>query len=232
MFSRLFRLGRATANDAVKVMEQGREVSLTEGDLEDLKKQRNQVRQSLAEIKANLVELERERAQKRETLGALERDIEALLGASSDDNLLQANAARAEQLDMESTELGNRIETQREFEREVYEKLEQLTQAIRTTENDLSMLRSMVETRKATEKARKGVAGVGGGKDALTRIQERKSKVQHELERARQLQKIDKEDKQDTLAEQTAAALGRTAGSKKLDDIRARMKAKAEPSSA
>ena len=230
MFSRLFRLGRATANDAVKAMEKGREVSLTDDDLEDLKKQRNQVRQSLAEIKANLVEVERERAQKREAVEALERDIEALLQANAEESLIHANAAHAEKLEGEIAELGSRIETQREFEREVFEKLEQLEGAIRTTENDLAMLRSMVETRKASDKARKGLAGIGGGKDALTRIQERKGKVQHELEKARQLQKIGKESETDTLAEKTAAALGQTAGSKKLEEIQARLKAKREPS--
>jgi len=223
MLGRLFRLGSATANEAMDGLESGKEVELTKGDLRELKKDENKVLEALAEIKSSVVGLRRDikAAQTRQT--SYENNAMALLEKDAEDSqgLAAQNASQAEQEEAEVTTLQDQLTQQTQLENETRENLRTIQTATSSANNDLRLMSSMSAASKSAEKARAGLSGVGKS-NALSRIQERKAKLQGGLDKQRALSELAKEGSPTALADATKSALGGGANSK-LAALKAKM---------
>jgi phage shock protein A len=225
-FSRLFRLGAASANEVLEKMESGREVELTKGDIKKLKEDEGRVLEGLAEIKASIVALERDIKAAKARKDSYENNALALLQKDAEDSsgLAQQNAMEAEREEENIRVLNEQLIDQTKLEMETRSNLKTIQDSLRSADNDLKLMQSMSAARRSSEKARTGMQGMGKS-NALERIQERKKTLTHDLEKARALQEISKEGSTDALEEATHKALSEGAGVKKLAQIKARLEA-------
>ncbi len=223
-FSRLFRLGSASANEMLEKLESGKEVELTKGDLVALKKDEAKVLEALAEIKASIVSLQRDIKAGQNRMESYENNAMALLSKDPEDknNLAQQNAMEAEREEENIKLLNQQLIEQTKLEMETRENLRTIQEAARSADNDLRLMKSMVAAKKSAEKARTGMQGLGKS-SALERIQERKKKISFDLEKSRAMSEISKEGGTDQLTAATKAALGSTGGSNKLEQLKKRM---------
>lgn len=229
-FSRLFRLGSAGANEMLEKLESGREVELTKGDMNALKKDEGKVLEGLAEIKASIVSLERDINAGKIRRENYENNAVALLQRDPEDKegLAQQNAAEVEKEEENLHMLNQQLIQQTKLEMETRENLRTIQEALRTAENDLRLMQSMSAAKRSAEKARSGLAGLGRS-NALERIQERKKKISHDLEKSRAMQELTKESRTNLLEDSTRKALSQGAGTNKLAELRARLEAPKKP---
>ena len=225
-FSRLFRLGAAGANEMLDKMESGREVELTKGDIKKLKEDEGRVLEGLAEIKASIVSLERDIKAAKIRKDSYENNALALLQKDAEDasGLAQQNAVEAESEEENIRVLNEQLIEQTRLEMETRNNLKTIQNSLRSTDNDLRLMQSMSAAKRSADKARTGLQGIGKS-NALERIQERKKKLTHDLEKSRALQELSKEGSTDALEDATRKALSDGAGAKKLAKIKARLEA-------
>jgi phage shock protein A len=223
-FSRLFRLGAASANEALDSLENGKEVELTKGDIRSLKKDEGKVLEGLAEIKASIVALQRDIKSAKTRKESYENNAMALLGKDPQDssNLAQQNAAEAEAEEGNLHSLNEQLIQQTKLEMETRENVRTIQEALRSADNDLRLMQSMSAARRSADKARSGLAGIGRS-NALERIQSRKAKVIQDLDKSRALQELSQESRPGKLEEATQKALSAGAGSGKLAQLRAKL---------
>ncbi|MBF0432770.1 MAG: PspA/IM30 family protein [Fibrobacteria bacterium] len=225
-FSRLFRLGSASANEMLDNLESGKEVELTKGDIRALKKDEAKVLEGLAEIKASIVSLERDIKAARTRKDSYENNAMALLQKDPEDasGLARQNAIEVEAEEEKIYTLHEQLVQQTKLEMETRENLRTIQQAIRSADNDLKLMSSMSAAKRSADKARTGLAGLGKS-NALDRIQDRKKKLMHEMEKSRALQEISQEGSPQALEDATRKALANNAGANKLEELRKKLEA-------
>jgi phage shock protein A len=225
-FSRLFRVGSASANQLLDNLESGKEVELTKNDIKALKKDESKVLEGLAEIKASIVSLERDIKAAKVRRESYENNAMALLqkDPSDSNNLAQQNAIESEKEEEALHLLNTQLIQQTKLEMETRDNLRTIQEAVRSADNDLRLMSSMSAAKRSADKARTGLAGVGKS-SALQRIQERKQKISHEMDKSRAMQELAKESSPQSLEEATQKALSQGAGSNKLEQLRARLQA-------
>ncbi len=227
-FSRIFRLGAASANDALEKLESGKEVELSRQDVRALKKDEGKVLEGLAEIKVSIVSLQRDIKAAQTRKESYENNAIALLtkDASDANGLANQNALESEKEEDNVLLLSEQLIVQTKLEMETRESLRAIQEALRTADNDLKLMTSMSAARKSMEKARSGLSGVGKS-NALERIQKRKKKIALDMDKTRALNELSKEGSTMDLNSETKKALGSGASqtSKKLEQLKARLQA-------
>lgn len=222
VFSRLFNLGKSGVNEAMDAMEKGREYELAKVDLDELRTDEARALEAEGTIRGAILTLQRElegmttESQKFEgqAMSLLERDPEDAQG------LAQRNAARAEELEGNAAALRAQIEEQKKLLEEAVSRREEIQGAVKTAENDLKLMNSMASVRKSTEKA---VRGLPKRSNAMARLQERKKKMQQELDVTRAMSQVQKEVSGDALQKKTEAALGVRPGADKMAQLREKL---------
>jgi len=222
VFSRLFNMGKAGVNEAMDAMEKGREYELAKVDLDELRKDEARALEAEGTVRGAILTLQRELEQATGEAQKFEQQAMSLLEGDPEDSqgLAQRNAARAEELEGNATALQAQIGEQKKLLEEAVSRREEIQAAVKTAENDLKLMNSMASVRKSTEKA---VRGLPGRSNAMERLQERKKKMQQEMDVTRAMSEVQKEVSGDALQKQTEAALGVRPGADKMAALRAKM---------
>jgi len=222
VFSRLFNMGKAGVNETMDAMEKGHEYELAKVDLDELRKDEARTLEAEGTVRGAILTLQREQEQASGEARKFEQQAMSLLESDPEDpqGLAQRNAARAEELEGNASALQVQIGEQKKLLEEAVSRREEIQAAVKTAENDLKLMNSMASVRKSTEKA---VRGLPGRSNAMERLQERKKKMQQEMDVTRAMSEVQKEVSGDALQKQTEAALGVQPGADKMAALRAKM---------
>ena len=231
VFSRLFNMGKAGVNETMDAMEKGHEYELAKVDLDELRKDEARTLEAEGTVRGAILTLQREQEHASGEAQKFEQQAMSLLGSDPEDSqgLAQRNAARAEELEGNAAALQVQIGEQKKLLEEAVSRREEIQAAVKTAENDLKLMNSMASVRKSTEKA---VRGLPGRSNAMERLQERKKKMQQEMDVTRAMSEVQKEVSGDALQKQTEAALGVRPGADKMAALRAKMAKKSDETTA
>jgi phage shock protein A len=166
IFARLFKIGQAQANTVVDKLEDP--IAMTEQGIRDLKKDLQAAIQSLGEIRALVISMERQKSEAEMDAQSAEKKAMALLGAAEKGDI---DKAQAEQLAMKMLEKKKTSEAnvtrllgdyanQKKMAEKLQAQVDGLQQQIRTFENELITLKARSKTADSMKKINKQLAGV------------------------------------------------------------------------
>jgi phage shock protein A len=166
VLARLFKIGQAEANTVVDKLEDP--IKMTEQGIRDLKNDLQAAIQSLGEIRALVISLDRQKSEAEADAQSAERKAMALLaGAEKGDiDKAQAEQLATKMLDKKKAAAANvaRYMTDYATQKTMAEKLQAqvdgLEQQIRTFENELVTLKARSKTANSMKKINKQLAGV------------------------------------------------------------------------
>lgn len=166
VLARLFKIGQAEANTVVDKLEDP--IKMTEQGIRDLKNDLQAAIQSLGEIRALVISLDRQKSEAEADAQSAEKKAMALLaGAEKGDiDKAQAEQLAMKMLDKKKTAAANvaRYMTDYTAQKAMAEKLQAqvdgLEQQIRTFENELVTLKARSKTANSMKKINKQLAGV------------------------------------------------------------------------
>jgi phage shock protein A len=166
ILARLFKIGQAEANTVVDKLEDP--IAMTEQGIRDLKKDLQAAIQSLGEIRALVISMERQKSEAETDAQSAEKKAMALLGAAEkgDIDKAQAEQLAMKMLDKKKTSEANATRLLADYanQKKMAEKLQSqvdgLQQQIRTFENELVTLKARSKTADSMKKINKQLAGV------------------------------------------------------------------------
>ncbi|MCH2022979.1 MAG: PspA/IM30 family protein [Saprospiraceae bacterium] len=225
---RLFRIGKAEANNAVDKLE--RPITMTKQGIRDLKKDLDDSLKSLAEVKATAIRSKREANNHKEAADDYKKKAKALLQMAVDGRKDEADANRLAAEAMSRREETLKLyqislENQTKFEGLVTKmegKIRTLKSQIAKWENELKTLIARDKVSKATGKLNKELANIDSG-GTLAMLEKMKEKVEEQEALADAYGEMADESK--TIDDEIDAALGDTGihGSSALDDLKREM---------
>jgi phage shock protein A len=166
VLARLFKIGQAQANTVVDKLEDP--IAMTEQGIRDLKKDLQAAIQSLGEIRALVISMERQKSEAEMDAQSAEKKAMSLLSAADKGDI---NKDQAEQLAMKmlekkktseanATRLLGDYENQKRMAEKLQGQVDGLQQQIRTFENELVTLKARSKTADSMKKINKQLAGV------------------------------------------------------------------------
>ncbi len=217
--SRVLRLGKAQGEAVITNLEAGKEVELTDVDIKEAEADEHRVMGSLGEVKATIAGIKR-RTTELETQQAQYEGRAVALAQKDERELAERNAQEAQHAAEQIAVQQGMLATQDEMERTLRTRLSEIQDRIRQAKNDRQLIASMDSVVKATNTARSTLAH--GESTALQRIQDRRNRLQHQMDSASAATDLERESSGDSLEEATEAALGNSGGSAALDSLLAR----------
>jgi phage shock protein A len=166
ILARLFKIGQAEANAVVNQLEDP--IRMTEQGVRDLRRDLQAAIQSLGEIRALVISLERQKGEAETEAQSAEKKAVSLLSAAEKGDI---DKAQAEQLAMKMLDkkkaadaraarfLGD-YTTQKAMAEKLQAQVDGLEQQIRTFENELVTLKARAKTADSMKKINKQLAGV------------------------------------------------------------------------
>jgi phage shock protein A len=218
VLSSIIRWFKAKDAEASEAIEQEHEVAFAKQDYEAMQKDLSQVTNSIGEVKATLAGLKRDMADKQRAVSNLESDARSLLERGKED-LATKLCAEIETIEKEIEVYRTSIAQQENMLKTLEEKREQLRQAVHQAESSLRMMQTMDSVARATEKVTS--VKVGDTSSALNRFQDRQSRLQKRLDKAKAIQEMATQDAGGTLKTEVDEALGRTKGTSVLERLKA-----------
>ncbi len=158
MFQRLFKVGQSEAHAVIDKFEDP--IKMTEQGIRDLKKDLQGAMQSLAEVKALAIRMQKDAENNKSLAADYERKAMLLLQKMQNGDIEQAEAERlaTESLSRKEETAQKALRGQQEFTaqdsmaRDLQGKVDQLRSTIQSYENDLTTLRARARTASATKK--------------------------------------------------------------------------------
>ncbi len=166
IIARLFKIGQAEANAVVDQLEDP--IRLTEQGIRDLKNNLQQAIQSLGEVRALVISLQRQKDEAEAQAQSAEKKAMALISAGEKG---EVDKAQAEQLAMKMLETKKTAEasvtrystdyaTQKNMAEKLQAQVDDLGHQIKTYENELVTLKARAKTADSMKKINKQLAGV------------------------------------------------------------------------
>lgn len=217
LLSTVFRWLKAKDAAESEAIENANATAFAAQDLEQLEKDRDNARDAVAGIKAEVAGLERDVAAKKAAIAAKTDDAHALIKAGKED-LARQVCALIEDLEKEVGVLDNALTQQKGLCEQQERQYQQLNQAVSDARRSLRMMKTMEAVASSTEKA--ASVRIGDGSSALARFKQRESTVRRRLDKAQAASQLGAPADQ-KLEEQVQAALGTGKG----DAVLARLKA-------
>ncbi|HBD08458.1 MAG TPA: phage shock protein A [Syntrophobacteraceae bacterium] len=166
VLARLFKIGQAEANSVVDNLEDP--IKLTEQGIRDLKRDLQAAIQSLGEIRALVISLDRQKSEAQGEAQSAEKKAMALLAGAEKGDI---DKAQAEQLAMKMLDKKKTADasvarytadysTQKAMAEKLQAQVDGLEQKIRTFENELVTLKARSKTADSMKKINKQLAGV------------------------------------------------------------------------
>ncbi len=225
---RLFRIGKAEANNAIDKLE--RPITLTKQGIRDLKKDLDDSLKSLAEVKATAIRSKREANNHKETSEDYKKKAKALLQMGADGRKDEAEANRLAMEAMSRREETLKLyqvakDNQTKFEDLVSKmegKIRTLKSQIAKWENELKTLVARDKVSKATGKLNKQLANIDSG-GTLAMLEKMKEKVEEQEALADAYGEM--ADGSKTIDDEIDSALSESSysGASSLDDLKREM---------
>lgn len=184
-FTRLFGVAKSEGHALIDKLEDP--IKMTEQGLRDLRKDLELSMRSLAQVKAECIRMQRDADDQRRAAEDCERKAKLLLTRMKDGELpadkAEALAAEALNLQKESLERCNTLETQHATQRRAAEQLQtkvnKLHQTIRKYENELLTLKARARTAQSMRKINQQLAGVDSS-STISMLEKMKTRVVEE----------------------------------------------------
>jgi len=184
-FTRLFGVAKSEGHALIDKLEDP--IKMTEQGLRDLRKDLELSMRSLAQVKAECIRMQRDADDQRRAAEDCERKAKLLLTRMKDGELAadKAETLAAEALNMqkESLERCNTLETQHATQRRAAEQLQakvnKLHQTIRKYENELLTLKARARTAQSMRKINQQLAGVDSS-STISMLEKMKTRVVEE----------------------------------------------------
>ena len=184
-FTRLFGVAKSEGHALIDKLEDP--IKMTEQGLRDLRKDLELSMRSLAQVKAECIRMQRDADDQRRAAEDCERKAKLLLTRMKDGELAadKAETLAAEALNMqkESLERCNTLETQHATQKRAAEQLQskvnKLHQTIRKYENELLTLKARARTAQSMRKINQQLAGVDSS-STISMLEKMKTRVVEE----------------------------------------------------
>ncbi|HBZ56456.1 MAG TPA: phage shock protein A [Syntrophobacteraceae bacterium] len=182
VLARLFKIGQAEANSVVDNLEDP--IRMTEQGIRDLKRDLQAAIQSLGEIRALVISLDRQKSEAQGEAQSAEKKAMALLAGAEKGDI---DKAQAEQLAMKMLDKKKTADasvarytadysTQKAMAEKLQAQVDGLEQQIKTFENELVTLKARSKTADSMKKINKQLAGVDPS-GTLAMLERMKQKV-------------------------------------------------------
>lgn len=228
IFQRLFKTGQAEAHSIIDRLEDP--IKLSEQAVRDLKKDLHESLQSLAEVKAIAIRLNKEGEDNKRLAADYERKAMLLLQKSQGGELVPAEAerlarealSRKEEAAARALEASKQALSQQQMADKLQSNINDLKSKVATYENDLIMLKARSKTANATRKINQRLANVDPS-GTVSLLERMKEKVNEQESLAQAYGEM--ADTTHTVDEEIDKAL-KGGTSPKVEDSLAEMKAK------
>ncbi len=185
IFQRMFKVGQSEAHAVIEKLEDP--IKMTEQGILDLKKELQAAMRSLAEVKANSIQLKGQGDDQKKLAADYERKAMLLLRKMQDGGLEQADAERlaADALSQKEKALKNAAKFLADHSRtkkisdQLQAKVGQLKQTVSGYENDLITLKARARTATSMRKINQQIAKVDST-STITMLEKMKTKVNEE----------------------------------------------------
>ncbi len=185
IFQRMFKVGQSEAHAVIEKLEDP--IKMTEQGIRDLKKELQAAMQSLAEVKANSIQLKSQGDDQKKLAADYERKAMLLLKKVQDGGLEQAEADRlaAEALSQKEEALKNAAKLladhsqTKKISDQLQAKVGQLKQTVSGYENDLITLKARARTATSMNKINQQMAKVDSS-STIAMLEKMKTRVNEE----------------------------------------------------
>ncbi len=227
IFQRIFRVGQAEVHSAIDKLEDP--IRMTEQGIRDLKSDLNTAMTSLAEVKGQAIRLKKQAEDNKKAAADYERKAMLLLQqaqngdleASEADRLATEALSRKEESAQRAATLKQDSQQQETMAAQLQSQVEKLKSTIASYENDLVTLRARARTAAATKKINRQLAKVDSS-GTLAMLEKMKERVDEDESLSQAYGEM--ADTSKSVDEEIDAALqGKSAGSDKLAELKAKM---------
>lgn len=185
VFGRIFKVFQSEAHSVVDKLEDP--IKMTEQGIRDLKKDLGGAMQSLAEVKALAIRLQRDHNDKKQQAADYERKAMSLLQRMQSGDMDQAEAERLateclqrkESAETQAATLEKDVLAQQNLASNLQSKVETLKSTIGKYENELVTLRARAKTASSVKKINKQLANVDSS-STVAMLEKMKQKVDEE----------------------------------------------------
>lgn len=205
----LFGLAKAKSDEAAQKIEDENAVSFAQQDIAKLKEKISEAVRNVGKIKGTVMSVEQD-------ITTLEKETEdrtesakKLLEAGKED-IAQKQCAIIERLQSEIETKKSILDEQKSLLAEQEKNRADLQNLLSDAESNLNTLKSMEDVRKSTEALSQ--VDTEGANSLAARIKERQERARNRFNTAKAIREVSKDGKT-SLDEETAAALGNSAGS-------------------
>ena len=227
IFQRIFRVGQAEVHSAIDKLEDP--IKMTEQGIRDLKKDLSTAMTSLAEVKGQAIRLKKQAEENKKAAADYERKAMLLLQQVQNGELDTAEADRLatealnrkEESAQRAATLKQDSQQQETMASQLQSQVEKLKSTIASYENDLVTLRARARTAAATKKINRQLAKVDSS-GTLAMLEKMKERVDEDESLSQAYGEL--ADTSKSVDEEIDAALkGKSAGSDKLAELKAKM---------
>lgn len=227
IFQRIFRVGQAEVHSAIDKLEDP--IKMTEQGIRDLKKDLSTAMTSLAEVKGQAIRLKKQAEDNKKAAADYERKAMLLLqqvqngelDAAEADRLATEALNRKEESAQRAATLKQDSQQQETMAGQLQSQVEKLKSTIASYENDLVTLRARARTAAATKKINRQLAKVDSS-GTLAMLEKMKERVDEDESLSQAYGEL--ADTSKSVDEEIDAALkGKSAGSDKLAELKAKM---------
>lgn len=185
IFQRLFKLGQSETHALVDKFEDP--IKMTEQGIRDLKKDLHASMQSLAQVKALALRMQKDADNNKRLAAEYERKAMLLLRKIQSGELQQAEAERlaTEALSRKEEATQKALESQKDYESqektstELQAKVEKLRRTVQSYENDLTTLKARARTATATTKINRQLSTVDAS-STLAMLEKMRARVEED----------------------------------------------------
>ena len=215
LFKTLIKFGKAKSDDAAEKIESENAVSFAKQDIAAMEEDLRKARLGLGTVKAKVMGLERDIKQKNDEITARTATVKELKAADKVE-LAKKNWSIVSGLKDEVSLLETSLtQFQANFEQQ-QKNVAQLEANYGEAKRSLQMMKTMDEVKKSNESL--STVDTTGSASAVARFQDRKKKMQEELDKSQAILEASADGSKDLDAE-TAAALGKVDRQDEFDNL-------------
>ena len=213
----LFGLAKAKSEEAAQKIEDSNAVSFAQQDIAKLKEKISEAVRNVGRIKGMVMTLEQDVEKMEKEIADRTESAKQLLNAGKEE-IAQKQCAVIERIQNEVDTKKSILEEQRALLSEQEKNRINLQNLLSESESNLNTLKSMEDVRKSTEALSE--VDVDGANSLPARIKERQERARNRLNTAKATRDASRSS-EDSLDEETAAALGNSAGASLLSKLKA-----------
>lgn len=219
-FKNLFRAADAKIDQAAEKIENENAVEFGKQDIEEMQKELLKCTDNIGTIKAEVIDLEDKIKDITEKIEKHESAAEEL-DAAGNEELAVKNCEAADRLERQKESLTEALNMQKSLIEDQQEAREELKQAILEMESELTEIKAMNNV--TAVNAKLAEINTDGSSSALANFRARKDAAKKKMNKAKTIK--EEAGSASSLEAQTEKALKKTAGSSRLEKLRAKKNA-------